>query len=178
MWWLRLGDPGITGLGMTALYFVVTFFMFRHALALPHGGERRMWIIASTILLLLAINKQLDLQHYMNKVGHCVYARSGLIAEKDAARSDFGTLILALAAIGTAALIWAFRRHLANNLPLIAGLALIALYLAMQVSRFEHLAGGLLQRLAELRVHRLIEAAGLLTLLYASLHRRRANIAA
>lgn len=178
MWWLRLGDPGITGLGMTALYFVVVFFMFRHLFSLPAGGERSMWGVASVIVLLLALNKQLDLQHYMNKVGYCTFYRSGMMSEKDAAQSDFGALVLLLAAIGTAALIWIFRRHLAANLPLIAGLALIALYLAMQVSRFEHLAGGLLQRLAQLRVHRIIEAAGLLTLLYASLRKRSANIAA
>ena len=141
-----------------------------------------MWGIAATILLLLAVNKQLDLQYYMNKVGYCVFARSGLMADKDAAQSDLGAVILLLATLGSAVLIWAFRRHLASNLPLIAGLALIALYLAMQVSRFEHLAGGVLQSLAQLRIHRLIEAAGLLTLMYAALRKPRisppANIAA
>ena len=178
MWWLTLGDPTIAGLAMTALYFVVTFFMFRNVLSMPKGGERSLWAVASVILLLLALNKQLDLQHYINKVGRCVLSRSGDIAETGTAQSDFGTLVLGLAAVASAALIWTFRKHLASNLPLIAGLALVALYLAMQVTRFEHLAGGLLQKLADLRVHRLIEGVGLLTLLYASLRQRRANIAA
>ena len=65
-----------------------------------------------------------------------------------------------------------FRDLLAANWPLVAGLGLLAIYLAIQVSRFEDLAGGLLQHMAELRLHRVIEAFGLLTLLYAALRRQ------
>ena len=68
----------------------------------------------------------------------------------------------------------ACRKALAANWRLFLGLALIALFLLLRVSRLEHLTWLSQSRINYNRLHRLIEAAGLVTLILAALLKRRA----
>ena len=136
--------------------------------------ERLLWGAATAALLVLALNKQLDLQLFTSRLGRCL-SRSG---EADLAGFDLQrTLAVGFLALATAcvtALLVACRKALAANWPLLLGLALIALFLLLRVSRLEHLTWLSQSRINYNRLHRLIEAAGLVTLILAALLKRRA----
>ena len=173
--WLReVGDTLPLGLALTTGYVLATLAMLAALFArppvlhLPH--ERLLWGVATVVVVVLSLNKQLDLQLFTARLGRCLTRGGADMAGFDLQYS-LALWFLALAAAGIIALMVACRRALADNAPLLFGLGLIALFLILRVSRLEHL-GWLSQSWINYnRLHRLIEGAGLVVLIFAALRK-------
>lgn len=175
MWRPGLGDPSIGGLGLTALYVVASLLML-WTIYRPTAwdtGERLLWGAATVLIVLMTINKQLDLQHYVNLVGRCWARQEGLADLRETFQRVFGLAVLAL---GLGATVWlgrATRPALRRNRPLIWGLGLLGLFLVVEVARFQHLLGAPGEWIERLRLHRMLEGTALLVLIWAAWDRIR-----
>lgn len=175
IWQPRLGDPSIGGLGLTVLYIIASL-LFVRVLVIGEGWrprERLMWVIATLVVLFLTFNKQLDLQQLMNWTGRCVAYHEGWFDQRESVQHDFGLTVMALAGAAILLLLWICRGVLTANRGLILGMLLMAAFVFLQVARFEQLAGGAGQAIARLKLHRILEAIALVTLIAAA--RRKAR---
>ena len=170
---LRLGDPTPLGLAMTALYVLASALLLTLALRRSGWGqgERLLWSAVGLGLVALTLNKQLDLQQSVIWTGRCVARAEGWFEQRLVFQRLFGSAMLLLMALGLGWLVWKCRLALAANRVLLVGLVLLSLFVALQIARFEQLAGGLGQVIFQLRLHRILEGVALLTLIWASLRR-------
>ena len=74
VWRVGLGDPDRLGLVLTAGYLLATLAMLAVVLsrAATMPRERLLWGLATLAVLVLALNKQLDIQLILLQVGRCV----------------------------------------------------------------------------------------------------------
>lgn len=170
----RLGDATPAGLAMTALYVVTAIAMLA---ALWRGqawrpGERLLWRLSTGLVILLTLNKQLDLQHSAYMTARCVVRASGSHAAVLPLQQAIGVVLLLLA-LGFA--FWMYRicrAALASNPKLRLGLILLLAYLCLQIARFDALAGSLGETVQTLRLHRILEGVALAFLSWAAFKRQ------
>lgn len=179
VWRVRLGDPDQLGLLLTAGYVLATLAMLAvvvsHAATLSLPRERLLWVMATLAVLLLALNKQLDLQLFMARIGRCVAETEGSYLERFGLQRTFALWFLAVTALSLAVLAYGCRGALRGNLPLLLGLGLMAAFLMLRVSRSQHLDQLFRGGVNSTRLHRMIEASGLVVLVYAALRKRFAR---
>jgi hypothetical protein len=195
-WWRDFGDNDAVGWAITVAYFVVAALCFRAARAVrrntacadnpvpgtpgelgpsvPDRSRARDWAIIGTGILLLGLNKQLDLQILARDSGIALVRALGF----DAQRRWVGRLmflclsaaVLAVLARSAAHLRRARRRH---NLTL-AGLALLACFLIVRAAGYQPYLRDLNLRFKDV-LHLVFELGGLvlvgLSAFRASAHR-------
>ena len=173
IWQPHLGDATVGGYALTALYIVASLMFLRVVVArdgwLPR--ERLLWLVCTAVLVLMTVNKQLDLQQTLIWVGRCVARNEGWLDQRLVFQRNFGLMVLTLVAIAVMALGWACRGVIAANWRLILGMALLTGFVILQVARFEQQAGSLGHMVVKLRLHRPLEGAALVTLIWAAWRR-------
>ena len=171
VWRVGLGDPDRLGLILTAGYLLATLAMLAvvlsRAASLPR--ERLLWGMATLALLVLALNKQLDIQLILLQVGRCVAHTEGWRPERFDLQRTFGAWFLAIAILFLLGLTYLCRRALRANLPLILGLGFLSAFLILRISRLQHLELLFDTRVNSTRLQRVIEASALVILIYAAL---------
>ena len=171
---LQLGDPSMVGLALTALYVAASLLMLRRlwlgGFHLPREGL--LWGVCTAILLLLTLNKQLDLQQTVIWTGRCVARAEGWFDQRLVFQRAFGTVILAAVASGVLVLIWTCRTAIRANWGLMLGMGLMLGFIVLQIARFEQLSGGPVQAFVALKLHRAVEGAALCVLIWAALRKR------
>ena len=176
-WWREFGDNDVLGWATTGAYFLVAALCFRAAGRLrrgppeaatqgpsPAGPPRataRDWAIIGAGILLLGLNKQLDLQILARDTGIALVRALGF----DAQRRWVGRLMfLALSAVILAALAKA-ARHLraarrGHNLTL-WGLGMLACFLVVRAAGYQPYLRQLNLRFKDV-IHVVFELGGLL----------------
>lgn len=75
-WSPKWGDADLVGVGLTFLYDSAALLTCYSAIHVWLYGSRQsscwFWTLASAYLVLLAINKQLDLQTFLTQTGRCI----------------------------------------------------------------------------------------------------------
>lgn len=142
-WQIGFHDNTALGWGITAVYFAAAGLSL---LAARCSGEdatnaRHTWWAVGIGMVLLGINKQLDLQDWLRLTGRDLTQSLGLYQHKFAFRIAF---LVLLAALGIAAAIrWRghFLATLLGKPCLLAGLALLALFIVLSGLHPAQLAG-------------------------------------
>lgn len=162
-WSPRIGDPTLAGwatVGSYALCALLALLVLRHQ---RMGAEKAFWCVALIAMVLLGINKQLDLQSFMTAIGRCVAQQQGWYGERRAFQAEF---IKGLLAAITALLLlglWLMRRHLRRNGLALLGLTIVAGFVAIRAIGFHHFDAFINGRtLLDLRFNFVLENAGLL----------------
>ncbi len=165
-WYLGIGDPTIWGWLSTAMYFVTAWLCWR-AWRRESAGRRQgrdglrpgFWLVLGIMVLLLGINKQLDLQTWMTSA-----ARKAAKAEGWYKRRHEVQLVF-LAALGVAGAgcvgvaVWSLRHVWRRYWLGVLGMASLLAYVALRASSFHHLDDVLLREpVVERFVSRAIEA--------------------
>ena len=168
-WHPKPGDATPGGLALAVLYIVASLLFLRVVLVprtwLPR--ERLLWGTASAILLIMTLDKPLDLQHSLNAVGKCLSHDGGWDRQRVWVQRILGAGLI-LGVIG--ATTWFLRRcraALAANRPLMLGIALMTLFIALEIARFEGLLGAAGKGVARLNGIRILEAVAVLALIRA-----------
>lgn len=161
-WSPGIGDPNLTGWLTVAAYLACAGLAFgvrrRAQLA---GRERAFWAMIAGLMVFLAINKQLDLQSALTATGRCVAQLQGWYAERRNFQRHFiqalllGTLILL--AIG----LYLMRKHLRRNGLAVAGITVVAAFVAVRAVSFHHFDLLISQSFMDLRFNFIFEIAGL-----------------
>ena len=143
-WHFGIGDPNVTGWSITLGYLTTAFFSFlhaRHYLASRAIRHARFWLMISLFLLLMGINKQLDLQILLLETAKSFSLQYGFYQHRHSLVVAFiGTLLL----WGAASQAWLYsglkRLHRPERWALI-GLGIAFAFIASRAAYFQHLVG-------------------------------------
>jgi hypothetical protein len=167
-WRLGLGDPTIWGWLVTLMYFGVVAMCVaawrREDWAFLRGGRGmrpRFWLVVGAVMLVLGLNKQLDLQTLVTSVGRSLAKSQGWYEKRRLVQGVF-VAVTGLVALGAVACGWwwlrsAWRRYW----PAWVGLMYLGAFIVVRAASFHHLDDALFKTAVfERFVSRGLEAAG------------------
>ena len=139
-WSPGIGDPTLLGWATVVAYaasFVLCVLAFRKIRAGVYRREAILWIILAAMMLLLGVNKQLDLQTWFTQVARDYLQGQGQYERRRAYQGAF-ILAAGLAGVGAVGLLgWlAYRRRW--PLPPVAGATFLVSYVIVRAASFHH----------------------------------------
>lgn len=178
-WSLGMGDPTWGGWFTVLLYGVAAWVCWQvlrgaQASGLPVArDERWVWRVLFGAMVLLGVNKQLDLQSALTEVGRIVAERQGWYAERHRVQLAFvaGLAIMGIALLGVLVfLAWGSPFPTLLAMAGAVGLMTFVLVRAASMHRVDVLLG---QSVAGLRVNWILEMGALLVIAGSAWQRRR-----
>jgi len=167
-WRPQIGDPSFMGWFTVAAYAAAAILCFIAALQGlgaddPKRNRRRrgLWLGAAVLMLILCINKQLDLQSLFTDVGRVLARREGWYGSRRVVQYWF---VLAVAAAGAFTLIimaWKIRSALRENRVMLIGLASLITFIIIRAASFHHVDMFILSEILGIRVNWLLELGGI-----------------
>jgi len=177
-----VNDPGLDGWATFLVYLVAAWLCLRNArssAALAEAGgrriaearsRRRFWLVLGTLLLLLGVTRQLDLQQLAANLMRTLLRTDGVYGERNGLQLG---LILAIGLFGVAGLLIAlvsFRRAEPSVLVALLGAAFLFLFTAIRTISLHDIDQflGRSVGLPHVRVNTLIELGLLALIAFAS----------
>ena len=170
-WSLGIGDPTIGGWVTVALYLTATVscWITMQRLA-DNPKERRAWL--SVLFLVLAINKQLDLQSALTEIGRILARRQHWYAQRQEVQIIVvGVLVTAAIVVLLTLIVWA-RRLSGPTLLALVGIALVIGYVLIRAASFHHIDRFIGRTLLGFRWNWIIEMGGITVVILESIWRR------
>jgi len=151
-----------------ALYLIAAYLCLRAARRAPDLGDQSVrgrtaffWIACSTLLVILGINKQLDLQTLLTNIGRAVAREGGWYEQRrEVQRAFVKGLLLASGGVFLVCGVL-MRRALRRLWPALAGIILLAAFVLVRAVSFYHVDHVLSGRLAGVKVRTLMELGGI-----------------
>ncbi len=165
-WRPGIGDPTVVGWLTVVAYAVAAVLAWgaclrtRRMLDLPRGS-REIWAVVAVLMLIMCVNKQLDLQSLVTDIGRVLAKRDGWYANRHTAQEHFIEGIVVTAAALALALALAFRGFWAANPLLGIGLALLVTFVAVRAISFHHVDVFIGTTIAGIRMNWLFELTGI-----------------
>lgn len=141
-----------------------------------HDRERLFWWFAATVLLLLAINKQLDLQSLLTSVARCLAMNQGWYEDRRIVQVRFVWAVFAIGVLGIVVLGVYLRNTFARTGLAVLGLGLVSVFVAIRAASFHHVDNLIDGQVFGLRVNWLLEMPGPLLVLLASVRAGRSRV--
>jgi len=136
-WRPQIGDPTLMG-WVTVVAYGCTATTSCIAAIRTAGSDRRMWWLVGTLLALLCLNKQLDLQSLFTDIGRIIAFDQGWYEERRIVQKEFVLGLLALSGMTVAYLIWRFHDFWKKQFLLAAGLAFLLTFILIRAVSFHH----------------------------------------
>jgi hypothetical protein len=163
------GDADIFGVLLTFLYASATLMTAYATLQVWLYGSQRssrwLWLLAMLYLILLTLNKQLDLQTFITQTGRCVARAEGWYAQRRGWQEVAAFTLIGV--MGLAGLILTAKARRGNGM-MILGLGLLTTFVALRILSFHHMDTLLKTPLFGLGLARIIELSSLLIINYAA----------
>lgn len=164
-WSPGLGDRHAMGWITVGVYLLAATTAARAAVrgrfpAASRGRERTFWLLAAAVLVVLAVNKQLDLQSLLTAAARCHAQANGWY---DNRRSLQVAFILGIAAAGLLALValaWLLRGTLRRTGAALLGLAFVAVFVLIRAAGFHHVDLLIDREVGGVRLNWVLELAG------------------
>lgn len=177
-WSPGIGDPSVSGWLGVFLYAwaaIMIWWLLRRSATLRGQDtvrERRFWQLLLVALVLLGLNKQLDLQTALTELGRAVAHTQGWYAERHQVQQAFiaAGAMVGLIVLATACYLVSGARTSTHTAML--GGALLVFFVLARAASFHHVDKWLGHGMAGARFGRLLEFGGLL-LIGMSAWRRR-----
>ena len=189
-WHPGIGDPTVMGWVTVVAYALATYFSFvalrasrlgAHKLAAiaPEEAQNQqrlsqLWSLVTLAMLLLGINKQLDLQSLFTQVMRDMAHAQGWYNDRRTLQVAFIFVIMAVGAVGTVVLAYVMRKVALRVPGAIAGLGLIVSFVVIRAASF-HNVDILLSKGGYLKLNWVFELGGI-SLIIASAYRSGAVI--
>jgi phosphatidylserine synthase len=160
-WSPGIGDPTLAGWLTVLAYALCCVLAFKVTRRARKGRERGFWMLVTLAMAFLALNKQLDLQSLLTSVARCVAQAQGWYADRRGVQKEFieGLLVAIAAVLGLA--LYLMRRHLRRNGLAVAGLVLVAGFVAIRAVSFHHFDSFLKGQFHSVRFNVILENSGL-----------------
>jgi hypothetical protein len=163
--------------GTPALAFVLALFgAHRRLLALPDRDRlRTLWLGLASVLLLLGINKQLDLQTALTELGRMASKRFGWYAIRRPVQLAF---IFAVALLGLAtyrAVLLLARGHVRSMRAVLAGTLFLICFVTIRAASFHHIDRLLGRDIGGFRLNWVVELGGIAFIIAGAVRARRAK---
>jgi len=141
-WRPGVGDPDFVSWVITIAYFIAVGFCFwawrRERAAKAPGLAPFFWLAAAVLLVLLGFNKQLDLQSWVIEVGKEMAEDRGVYAHRRKIQLAFILLMAGGSLAALAVTAWLLRRVWRRYWLAFAGFVLLAAFVLMRASTFNH----------------------------------------
>ena len=137
-WSPGIGDPGPRGWITVAAYLAAAVLALRAGRGEAAARVRLFWFALGAGLLLLAVNKQLDLQSALTAAGRCAAKAGGWYDHRAGVQRAFVGTVGLSAVIAAAALATFMRRHLCRLWPAILGACALLAFVAIRAAGFHH----------------------------------------
>jgi hypothetical protein len=176
-WTPGIGDNNFFGWLTVGVYI---FAAYRCAVAARNGQfppatqrrEQTFWWICTGLLLLLAVNKQLDLQSLLTSVARCFAVDQGWYEDRRAVQRWFIFAVGAAGALTVITIGIAMRRTFARTGLAILGMGFVCTFVAVRAASFHHVDILIDTRVMGLRLNWLLELPGPLLILVAAARNR------
>ena len=164
-WTPGIGDPTALGWATTFGYLGAAVRAFRTGLtgrrASPPGQrEFPAWFIIGAALLLLGLNKQLDLQDLLRQAGRELALAQGWYAQRRIVQFGFVALLGVVVLAGAAVVAAKWRNRLPGDPLVWTGILLVGGYVVLRTLTFEHVTETAGLRLGDYAFARVAELAG------------------
>jgi len=169
-WSPGIGDPTVLGWVTVAAYLVAAWLCYRAAGTSSEGlgdagtstrRERILWILFAGSLLLLGLNKQLDLQSALTEALRIVSRNQGWYESRREYQLAF-VEVLALAAVAGFGALVAFTWRLSRSIKLAGlGLGFLGAFVLVRAASFHHADQLLGTRVLGLKARWLLELGGI-----------------
>jgi len=163
-WHAGIGDPTLIGWITVAAYFLAAFLTFRAAKSSDVIRERRQkffWLVLSVILVLLGINKQLDLQTLLTLTMRKLAIYEG-IYEKRRVLQAFFIVIVALCGAAGFMIMSRLAKSRAPEVKLgLAGLFFLIVFIVIRAASFHHIDAFLKHDIGGFRMNWVLELGGI-----------------
>jgi hypothetical protein len=159
-WVPGIGDPTPMGWVTVGAYLVAAGLCGWWAIA-AGGGRRTVPAAIAILMVLLAINKQLDLQSLLTQTGRDLLKDTGLYGDHRTLQAIFIGVFAAVGLTGLAAMLWGCRRRLGECWLALTGLTAVVVFVTIRAASFHKVDSGLGQELAGMRLNWILELGGI-----------------
>jgi hypothetical protein len=132
-------DPGPIAWLIVAFYFGAAALAFGARREAGDGRERRFWLCTALLLVLLGLNKQLDLQTFVTDAGRALARHEGWYAIRRPVQATFIVLLAAIAIACIFATWHWLRRSSAAVKAAVAGIVLLVAFVVIRAASFNHM---------------------------------------
>ena len=144
-WYQRMGDPTVAGWAITIAYFIVALLCWRAGLKektitvnIQKPERHAVWFGLSILLLVLWINKQLDLQSLLISLGREIAQANGLYESRREIQLIFIILFALFCFSSLVALSWWLRDYWRRYWIAILGVAFLVSFVVIRAASFQH----------------------------------------
>src|SRR2546421_12761008 len=140
-WQAGIGDPTVMGWVTVVAYFTAAFLCWSATLASKRNHRRSdtlFWLLFTCFLLVLGVNKQLDLQTWFTLFGNHLAQEEGWYGKRRAVQAAF---ILCITVVGMSALLlfWRLSRKRVRHYGLgLAGGVFLGCFIVVRAASFHY----------------------------------------
>ncbi|MBN1472905.1 MAG: hypothetical protein JW925_14115 [Syntrophaceae bacterium] len=168
-WRPGIGDPSIVGWLTVSVYFLSCLFSVACAIRLGDKNsieeaspESKLWWLIALALLLLGINKQLDLQTLLTEIGKALAKKQGWYEQRRGVQEVFIAIIVC-GGIFSLLVVWrACRLVWKDNWLTIVGLAVLVGFIFIRATSFHGVDRMLGVELSGFKMNWILELAGII----------------
>ncbi len=163
-WRPGIGDPNFFGWFTVAGYALAALLCYaawKSERRRPMPAKPRFWFALTVALVLLGINKQLDIQTLFTEVGRIVLRHQGWLNQKREFQLAFIAAVAAAALLLVLALAWWLRGLWRRCGVALVGFDLLAAFVVIRAASFHHIDQFLGQQVWILKVNHILELGAL-----------------
>lgn len=160
-WRPGIGDPSLMGWLTVAAYLIAGVLCWRCAVkaAAHDGGTRAVWFLLAVVLLVMGVNKQLDLQSWVTQVGRDTVKAYGW--PKRAAQMWFIAGVAVAGPVVLGSVLWLARRSLRQLALALAGVLFLICFVMVRAVSFHAIDHMLGTRFAGAKLNWVLELCGI-----------------
>ncbi|MCK8465083.1 hypothetical protein MUY35_14590 [Aliiroseovarius sp. S1339] len=163
-----IGDPTALGWLTTGLLCVAAYLSLRCARSPVFTGterrfERWFWLSTAVFLVLLTLNKQLDLQTYLLAAGRCIARAQGWYGARRGVQLVASVIVTGMVGVWVVWIVIGLRRSLAHMWLELSGVVALGLFFGLRLFTVFHVVDDVSLDAAS----RLLEMAGPILLIVA-----------
>jgi hypothetical protein len=176
-WHPGIGDPTFVG-WLTVIAYGVACWLSWRAARLARGAAAQLsprapaqaheervlfylWALTALVLLLLGVNKQLDLQSWLTQVARDMARSEGWYERRRAVQKAFILGIAALGFVGTAGAAYLLRRVHKRAMGTILGLGAIVSFVVIRAASFHNVDILISRQIFNIRMNWILELGGI-----------------
>lgn len=169
-WHPTIGDPSLMGWFTVGAYFAGAILAFWAARHHPENDRRSVffWGCVGLFMVLLAINKQLDLQTLFTEIGRQVARHQGWMEQRRSVQFWFIVCFGMLASAGFLAFVFFMRSGFRRFMLAFIGLFFLLSFIIIRAASFHHVDQLLDVRILHLRMNWVLELGGIFIVLAAA----------
>ncbi len=166
-WRLGIGDPTPIGWFTVFAYLMADMACFanwRGELRARRQGFRAnpvFWFVLSILLLLLGINKQLDLQTLLQNIGRQISKDQGWYMQRRQYQVLFIGSLCAAGILAITAMAWSVRKHVKRSIVALIGVIFLYVFVMVRATSIHHMDAFLASGPLGIRWNWILELGGI-----------------